>query len=365
MTSEEIQRNSQTIDKLIKQNRNFAIWRIPGKEPRFIMQSSGSARIFHHIKELDEQCGFVIAPFQSAVQLPIVLIQPDCFEIPENLKEDEPSGEFPYFPSENKVLSIENEKINYSACFELFIHSLQEKRFDKLVLSRSRTITRSSSFSAGSVFFQACARYKYSYVYLCHTPQTGTWLGSTPEIILAGENGEWHTVALAGTQPLQNGELPTQWDDKNKEEQGFVASYIRTQLTSLGIKPSETAPYSVRAGELSHLKNDFYFQLPNNRRLGDLLQLLHPTPAVCGLPKEKAYRFILAHEGYNRSYYSGFVGWIDPEKRSDLYVNLRCMNITDRTLTLYAGGGLLPSSRMADEWNETEAKMKTMERLID
>ena len=98
------------------------------------------------------------------------------------------------------------------------------------------------------------------------------------------------------------------------------------------------------AGALSHLKTDFQFSLKDNKGLGDLLKVLHPTPAVCGLPKEEAYRFILQNEGYDRRYYSGFIGWLDPEGRTDIYVNLRCMHIEDEQLTLYAGGGLLALS---------------------
>ncbi len=99
--------------------------------------------------------------------------------------------------------------------------------------------------------------------------------------------------------------------------------------------------------------------------MGDLLKRLHPTPAVCGLPKEKAYRFIQENEGYDRQYYSGFIGWLEPEGKSDLYVNLRCMNILSDRLVLYAGSGLLLSSEPESEWQETEAKMQTMRRLLN
>ena len=81
-------------------------------------------------------------------------------------------------------------------------------------------------------------------------------------------------------------------------------------------------------------------------------------------PKEAAYRFILANEGYDRSYYSGFIGRLDPDGKTGLYVNLRCMHIGNDSLTLYAGGGLLPSSDLKDEWLETEKKMQTLKRLL-
>ena len=110
-------------------------------------------------------------------------------------------------------------------------------------------------------------------------------MGSTPEIILSGEKGEWNTVALAGTQSLQNGELPQQWDEKNREEQEYVAAYIRKQLRSLGISPTEKGPYPAFCRGIVSPENGFPLLLNDSQRLGDLLKLLHPTPAVCGLPK--------------------------------------------------------------------------------
>ncbi len=358
------------IDELIRQKRPFALYRLPGeKTSRFLMQSEGDVRIISTLEALNEQKGFVVAPFRASAGCPVVLIQPDIF----SLKDFDLS-------QVGEVSCIEPVKVphdvvmddlhgsyweNYVRCFDVFIGALHKEQFAKLVLSRKQEMYRSDGFSPAAAFYNACERYIYSYVYLCYTPQTGLWLGSTPELILSGEQGAWHTVALAGTQSVQNGELPRQWDEKNRKEQAYVSSYIRDQLLSFDIHPQEEGPYPVFAGALSHLRTDFRFALPGNNDLGSLLQLLHPTPAVCGLPKEEAYRFILENEGYDRRYYSGFIGWLDPEGKTDLYVNLRCMSITHDTLSLYAGGGLLSSSTLDDEWQETEKKMLTMRRLFE
>ncbi len=353
------------IDKLIESEASFAIWRIPGEDKfHFRMQSSGSPRLLFDIKDLNKRSGFVIAPFQVTEARPIVLIEPDRFEIPS---EDDAiflrkKSDFP--PEEESFFSEGNEKEEYARHFSAFIDLLLKGSMDKLVLSRRKAIGRNVPFSPGEAFLAAAERYVRSYVYLCHTPMTGVWMGGTPEILLSGKNGQWQTVALAGTQNLRAGNLPKNWDHKNWMEQQLVASYIQRQLSTLGISPEEKGPYAVRAGEVSHLKSDFAFSLPCSDRLGDILKLLHPTPAVCGLPKEEAYRFILENEGYDRGYYSGFIGWLDPEDQTDLYVNLRCMRIQRRMFTLYAGGGLLATSQLGDEWQETEDKMETMRRLL-
>ena len=352
------------IDTLIQQNKPFAIYRIPGKrEAALLVADDSGVRVLHDLSELNGRRGFVIAPFHSSDSCPIVLIEPEAPHISIPIEMDEGECGTEDHPFTIDSLSSPCDK-NYKAHFELFIDALHSGVFDKLVLSRCLVEDKKEEFSLTTLFRTACGLYIHSYIYLCYTPQTGIWFGSTPEVILSGNRDEWRTVALAGTQPLQNGHLPESWDDKNRAEQEYVASYIRSQLLSFGIQAAENGPYSAYAGALSHLKTDFRFQLTDGGKLGDLLRLLHPTPAVCGLPKGEAYRFILYNEGYDRRYYSGFIGWIDPAGATDLFVNLRCMNIDKKKLTLYAGGGLLASSDLNDEWQETEKKLQTMKRIL-
>lgn len=356
--------NLTTIDALIQRKQPFAVYRIPGeKAPRLLSQAEGTVRLIYDLQELNGQRGFVIAPFRANETCPVVLIETEQAGQPLLMDENPVNGKNIASHLQQEVIPSASTE-EYAACFQTFIHALHDHTFDKLVLSRCYSIDKITDFSLSSVFRAACSRYIHSYIYLCYTPQTGIWLGSTPEIILSGGKGEWSTVALAGTQPLQDGKLPQIWDEKNRKEQDYVTSYIRRQLLSLGIHPTENGPYPAYAGALSHLKTDFHFSLADNHCLGDLLKLLHPTPAVCGLPKEKAYQFILDNEGYDRRYYSGFIGWLDPEGQTDLYVNLRCMHIGDHLLMLYAGGGLLASSELNDEWQETEKKLQTMKQII-
>ncbi len=356
------------IEALIKQNKSFVLYRVPEEELVLILQSAGPSFSLNELDELDGKRGFVFAPFRISDSSPLILMQPDVLikgwkDINSYLSKEQCSED---------VLSEEDTKDcpqadnydSYSQAFSLFISSLREKRFEKLVLSRTSVQPKNSSFSLEKALLNACERYADAFVYLYHTPQTGTWLGSTPEILLSGKDEQWNTVALAGTLPFHRAVLPNAWSEKNVREQQLVVDYVRNQLTAFGIAPEERGPFTVRAGELAHLKSEFSFALPEKGRLGSLLALLHPTPAVCGLPKEEAYRFILENEGYNRRYYSGFLGWINPDGKTDLYVNLRCMEIGDSCLTLYAGGGLLSHSEMELEWKETEAKLQTMLAII-
>lgn len=360
------------LNALIEAGMSFAIYRLPWKKDVICkVQTVGEVRRLKDMSALNGECGFVVAPFIQSEDCPLVLIHPDISaigwaELSERLTQadirlPQPDGEQ---SGKVEVCETSTDYQQYAKAFDSFIRPLRDGEFEKLVLSRSLNCKVQKGFSVVNAFNEACDSYPRAFVYLCYTPCTGLWLGSTPEILLSGDKEQWHTVALAGTMFIENDRIPRGWSEKNKHEQAVVVEYIRRQLTSLNIEVREEGPYTAQAGKLVHLKTDFYFTLPYPDKLGDALELLHPTPAVCGIPKDKAITFIPENEGYRRKYYSGFIGWLEPAGRTDLYVNLRCMNIGGDSLTLYAGGGILPSSGVDSEWKETQEKMKTMLKLI-
>ncbi len=348
---------SLSFDHLVSSGVSFAFFRSPGDtDIHFIAQPEGIISTFRNLEELNGEDGFVVAPFSCDGDIPICLIKPDRykkFPIP-NLE----------IKQKKVVPSYSSSTSKYDEKFESFRKELDKGRFQKLVLSTEKRVTITSDLALEESFYRACKAYPNSYVYLLHTSLTGVWMGCSPEILLSGRNGSWKTVALAGTQMAKDDDLQPSWDRKNIDEQDYVSSYIRQQLKSVEITASETGPYSVKAGQLLHRRTDFEFELEDKSKLGTLLYLLHPTPAVCGLPKETAFRFIMAHEGYNRRYYSGFVGMLNPEGDTNLYVNLRCMTIEEDELILFAGGGLLAVSCKEEEWMEIEKKLNTMLNII-
>lgn len=364
----------QLMDALARSNFSFALYRLPWTdECYFILQTSEDVDIYHDISELNGKKGFVICPFQQTEEHPIVLIRPeitayDWDEITQSLETlEDKEAILNYQPLASTPINTLNETERYDryyAAFRRFMEPLKEKTIKKLVLSRPAFCPIDNEFSPLETFVKACNDYPRMMTYLCHTPVTGTWLGSTPEILLSGNAQNWKTVALAGTLPIVDGIEPTEWNSKNKEEQAIVAEYVRGIIKKHGMKITEKGPYTARAGQLVHLKTDFLFQLKETKFLGELLKELHPTPAVCGLPKKEAYQFIAENEGYDRRYYTGFIGWMDLEGQTDLYVNLRCMEIRTTEVKLYAGGGILPSSEVRNEWDETNQKMKTMKNIL-
>jgi isochorismate synthase len=350
----------QILDALIEQDACFAIFRLPNEDkPRFVMQMSGTPALFDDIEALNGQQGFVIAPFSISHEKPVIVIRPDC----RDLSEVEISFVNSQPERQKNVRHKNIDKNEYSQLFQRFHKPLTDGTITKLVLSRSKDIPRKKGFSPGHAFFQAEEKYHRSCVFLFHTPQSGTWLGSTPEILLSGANTRWHTMALAGTRYPHSGTVS--WDDKNLREQHLVTSYLLHQLSSFQITPEINGPYTAKAGNLAHLRTDFNFTLPNDSTIGTLLKSLHPTPAVSGLPKEEAFRFILKEEGYDRRYYTGFFGMLDPSGETNLYVNLRSLEIGKSSLTLFAGSGLISSSNYKDEWKETEKKLETMASIVN
>lgn len=300
--------------------------------------------------------GFVMMPFAESEAHPTVVISPDRIVNCKYCIDD-----FSYLADKETGNTTLPDEC-YNSAFEKFSKALNDGIFEKLVLSRCEKI-HSENIDVFGSFMKACAAYPRMMVYLAKTPATGIWLGCTPEILLSGEKSHYRTVALAGTMAADGNDIRNLvWSEKNKEEQAVVASYIRSRLNVLATVIEEEGPYTSKAGNLVHLKSEFHFSPKPSCSLADIIGSLHPTPAVCGLPKDEALAFVLKNEGYDRSYYSGIVGMLDSSGTTNLYVNLRCANLSDGIA--YAGGGLLRQSDLRSEWNETEEKLKTIKKIL-
>lgn len=346
----------------------FALYRLPHENHfTLVEQLTGLPMEFRSLSELNGQQGFVVAPFAVGGSLPLLLIRAekveqhdftDCMSPACQLRQEEQQS---------------GSRTTYAIDFANSHAHLLSGEFRKIVLARSTKVDGQVT-SAYDLFRDACQRYPRLFVCLVSTPQSGTWLVATPEILLSGEHGRWQTMALAGTMKLEGEQLAFDtatspanlhiaWTDKNIQEQRYVATYITECLERFTTDFTEKGPYTARAGNLVHLRSDFTFTLPDEQHLGDVLMTLHPTPAVCGLPKRATFDFILSNEHSPRRYYSGFMGPLQLSK-THLYVSLRCMELLADGYQLYAGGGLLPDSVEEQEWQETEAKMETMRNLL-
>ena len=339
----------------------YAIYRLPHEDhATLITQSVGEPMELHSLTELNGKQGFVVAPFEVKADQPVFLIQGKTETIAlsnEQLTADDGKNRLPSDMSNY-----------YKVDFANYHSQLEADKFRKIVLARCADEQMPNGVKPIDLFYRACQLYPRLFIALVDTEKSGCWLTATPEILLDGHGADWRTIALAGTMKLEGDQLDGEgetltWSTKNIQEQRIVATYITECLEQFTDDFREEGPRTVRAANLVHLRSDFTFKLADNNKIGDLLQALHPTPAVCGLPKREAFKFIVKNEHTPRRYYSGFMGPVAQED-THLYVSLRCMNIDGDVCHLYAGGGLLKDSVEEQEWLETEAKMETMKRLL-
>ncbi len=271
--------------------------------------------------------------------------------------------------------SLYNE-MTYAEMVAEAIEAIQTAQIQKVVLSRTKTITLPDDFVVIDAFQKLCVAYPNAFVSLVYLPhEKALWLGATPETLISmDKKGIFKTMSLAGTQsaisPSGTFYKPSdiRWSSKEIEEQAFVSRYIIECFKKIRLREYiEIGPKTVQAGNLMHLRTDYTVDTNevNFPQLGTvMLQLLHPTSAVCGTPKNAALQFINAHELHAREFYSGFLGPVNVQQESHLFVNLRTMKIQGNQATLYAGGGITEDSVPIKEWQETEMKSQTLLGVI-
>ena len=355
----------------------FALYRLPyANEYVRMIQHEGQVEELHTYTELNGRAGFVMAPFSVSVNEPILLMHPDETSIHDiNTEAQVPANVTDETGLQGDESERRKERERYAVDFANFHTHVQNHTFKKIVLARCKQLSKPEEVNVEQLFIRTCQLYPRMFVALVSMPQSGTWLMATPEILLEGNGSTWHTMALAGTMKLREDQMDFDipfgdaskkiaWSAKDIEEQRFVATYINEAIEQFTYDYTEKGPYTCRAGSLVNLRSDFSFTLPENGKLGSFLNRLHPTPAVCGLPKEDVRSFILKNECSPRRYYSGFSGILNPDGETHLYVSLRCMEILSNRYILHAGGGLMSDSTEEKEWEETEAKMETMLQVI-
>lgn len=338
------------------------LYRLPHQQWVHELKCIAAPLVLQRWEQIGEQEGFVFAPFHATEDSPILLFTPTHIERWEQPKRFG-ARHIDYTDEE-----LRNRQ-SYARAFAQCRQSLASDDLEKIVLSRRLQLRLANDIDADdqrNLFLAACNNYPSSYVALIQTSQRGTWLIATPEVLLEEREDGLHTMALAATMSIDEGEhlAPAQWSAQHRREQGLVAQYIGEQLSSLGVAYTASPVQVKRAGQLLHLCTDFSLPASLPCTIGQIVAHLHPTPAVCGLPTATAHAHILAIEPHSRSYYSGFSGPVGDCLGTHLFVTLRCMELRDDEANLYAGGGLLRNSQEEAEWVETRRKLKTMLRLL-
>ncbi len=268
---------------------------------------------------------------------------------------------------------------NFEATVAEAVAEMQAGHFWKVVISRTKTIDFGQQPDVTVLFDRLCAAYPAAFISAVFLPDgTGgkkaqIWLSATPErLVSVDAGGIFKTVALAGTQSayLPDGTMKRTadalWSQKEIEEQALVSRYIIGCFKKIRLREyHEEGPKTAQAGNLMHLCSQYSVDTKavNFPQLGTvMLRLLHPTSAVCGMPRPEALSFIQVHERHDRGFYAGFLGPVNIDSASSLFVHIRCLKLEGSIATLYAGAGLTEDSDPQKEWLETEMKSQTLLR---
>ena len=247
------------------------------------------------------------------------------------------------------------KKEDYLEKVSEIINEIKGGGFEKVVFSKVKLIEKGNEFNLEKTFNSLCKAHPKAFVYCVSSEETGTWIGASPELLVQKENSQYKTVSLAGTR-IEN----TPWTNKEIQEQQIVTDYITEIIKPFSNSYEISKPYDLQAGKIIHLKSDVYFSLKQEFDLWNLLEKLNPTPAVCGIPMQKAKQFITTLENHNREIYTGFIGPMGINNHHSLFVNLRNMKICNFHLALFLGGGIMGDSNPQNAWEETENKASTL-----
>jgi len=328
------------------------LYRTPGNDLiKGVFQNDG---VLHRADNFSK-AGFVFGPFTKTAQ-PILLL-PDRYYTASYVP-----AVITKMPVGNYVIEDINAAKAYKKLVAKAVKSIQAGTLRKVVLSRKIQVRIEKQ--PLDIFHSILERYHTAFCYCWYHPSVGFWVGATPELLMRLEAPQFSTVALAGTKRVQGNE-PPEWGQKEWEEQQLVTEYILTALNGHVRSLKRDTVESVKAGKLWHLRTRITGQVAS-ADIGAVIKALHPTSAVCGMPLEAALTFLLNNEPYDRQYYAGYLGELNlgSGAQTNLYVNLRCMEIREQKAHIYVGGGITKDSDPEAEWQETVAKSETMLHVL-
>lgn len=311
-----------------------------------IFQNDATLNVF------ESQNGFVFAGFYNEVNVVFPLSDSEIFQEEINLEIEENSIQIENNYDKNARISFENLVKNG-------VSEIENGIFEKVVLSRKIEVSQSVDFIKS--YQKLVKKYPTAFRYLWFHPKVGMWMGATPEQLAKIKNNTFETVALAGTQVFSE---TVSWQEKEIVEQQLVTDYIKSRTENLVENLQISEAYTQKAGSLVHLKSDISGKLKQNVSELEVINALHPTSAVCGMPLENARNFILENEKYNRKYYAGFLGEFQMQEQTNLFVNLRCCEIENNSTKIYVGCGITKDSKANKEFIETENKAKTILSIL-
>lgn len=372
-TSTETEIISRLIGHALQQGESFCLWKTPLVDEKFLLITRDV--IYENEINLEGTVsGFTFAPFNPAEQK-VIFPAEALYKFADGKLVE---GKLPGISSDSNHQkenyhfhkATQPNPVDYEGLVKKGVSKIESGLVEKIVPSRFEDVIYKENPDLIKVFERLCEKHPLAFVSFVSSPQTGTWMGATPELLVSVSKNKFKTIALAGTLPyLPDTNIKSvAWTQKEIEEQALVSRYIINCFKKIRLREyDEHGPKTIVAGNVMHLKTEFEVDMEatNFPQLGSvMLKLLHPTSAVCGMPLEPALEFLLSNEGYSRQYYSGFLGPVNIQNQSHIYVNLRCMQFFAGSVRIYAGAGVTIDSVSQDEWRETEMKMDNLKKIF-
>ncbi|MBP2167629.1 menaquinone-specific isochorismate synthase [Erwinia toletana] len=261
------------------------------------------------------------------------------------------------------------DRAGWSRLIDQALTAIAAGEMDKVVLARVTDLWFSRAVSAAALLAASRRVNHHCYHYMLAFDGHHAFIGSTPERLYLRQQSELLTEALAGTVASDADDRVAarhaDWlrqDDKNQRENLLVVDDICQRLqgmvAGLDVMPAEV----VRLRNVQHLRRRIHGEL---RQRSDELCLSHlqPTAAVAGFPRQPARAFIARYEPFTRQWYAGSLGYLSRQK-SEFSVSLRCAQIDDRRVRLYAGAGIVAGSDAQQEWQEIDNKAAALATLL-
>ena len=249
---------------------------------------------------------------------------------------------------------------------------IRQASFEKVVLARDIQLTLddpTETFDISATLQRLREQYPGAYVFSIQRGER-FFMGATPERLVLAQDGQIHTMALAGTvrrgetdlEDVQLGEELLQ-SEKNINEHVIVVAMVREALKNhcTNVRVSAT-PQLLKLKNVQHLQTPITGDLITGRCILDVLSELHPTPAVGGFPREAALEEIRTTEQLDRGWYAGPLGWIGASGHGEFAVALRSGLVDGNKATLFAGCGIVSSSDSQTEYDESWWKFQVMLR---
>jgi len=249
------------------------------------------------------------------------------------------------------------------------VTSIGAGTFEKVVLARTVVVHTPRPQRPFDLAAQLRDRYPECRVFGWQQGES-TFVGASPEILIAREGERFQLSPLAGSAPRgADADADRRFgdallsSDKDRLEHSIVVEDAVQRLSSMtrGITHS-AEPVLQRFATVQHLATPITGH--TNRRLLDLAAALHPTAAVGGYPRPEALAFIAKQEGVDRGWYSGGIGWMEPGGDGELAIALRCALVRGDHAIIYAGNGIVDGSDPDDELVETRLKLRPMLDLL-